>query len=408
MSAALEVNHSNAFEGVVCLDLPSGFGFDVSIQTGEIVDQIESAFDRQKRNFLRRSAAQEILQGYRPVKQLLACGSSLGKVQVWKAVESRTAHFSNVQSCGHVWLCGTCSPKVSVRRGQKLALALISSASLGIGVALVTLTVRHNSSQSFADVLERLRILFEGVTQGSFSRRFRNTFQLCGSVRVVEITYGLAGWHPHVHQLIFYRGFQDLAAIRESLFSQWSRTSKRLWNDALSAEAIDVRDGRSAALYVSKMGLETELVGAPWKDGTGSSSTHFQLLDARSDDSDSLFREFAQSISRPGKKRARTFRQIVWSRGLTATLGLADEQSDEELAASIVEPARMVGELSSKQWRILNEAGRDAIPNVLRLAATSGWSSVEKFIDILSGSLCPPRGDAEPSTTSAATRTTNV
>lgn len=393
---------SNDFSAICTLRLPDTFGFDVSTETGEIRDQIESPFDRQQRNHFRRAVAQEIMVGYRPVKQLLSCGAALGKVQVWKALESTTAHLIGAQSCGHVWLCGVCSPKISVKRGHKLARALVASAHLGVGVALVTLTLRHQSQEIFSDVLTRLSQLFSSLTDGRFASTFREQFSVVGTVRVIEVTHGLHGWHPHVHQLLFFQGFQDLAVMRESVFRKWCATSKKLWGDELGNAAVDVRDGWDAALYVSKMGLEAELVGAPWKSGrTSSSLTHFQLLDSPNEQARTLFREFGESISRSGDKRSRTFRQVVWSRGLAKGLGLDEELSDEEIASQHEEPARLLGQLTSAQWRVLTESGREAIPNVLRLAATTGWPAVKSFIALLAGSQLPPRGADEPSSNAA-------
>jgi Replication protein len=393
---------SNDSSAIYTLPLPDTFGFDVSTETGEIRDQIETPFERQRRNHLRRAVAQEIMVAYRPVKQLLSCGASLGKVQVWKAIESTTAHLVGAQTCGHVWLCGVCSPKISVKRGHKLARALVASASLAVGVALVTLTLRHHAEETFADVLDRLSHLFSKLTDGRFASKFREQFRIVGTVRVIEVTHGLNGWHPHVHQLLFFQGLQDLEAMRETVFRKWCASSKKLWGDELGSAAVDIRDGRDAALYVSKMGLEAELVGAPWKSGCSSSSvTHFQLLDSPDSDARSLFRQFGESISRSGGKRSRTLRQVVWSRGLAKSLGLDEELSDEEIAAQHEEPARMLGQLTADQWRVLTESGRDSIPNVLRLAATSGWSAVELFISLLSGSQTSPRGVDEPSPNAA-------
>ena len=383
---------TNDSSSILNLELPVGFGFDVSLETGEIVDQIESPFERQKRNFLRRAVAQEIMSGYRPVKQLLSCGHSLGKVQVWKALESRTAHFSKVQTCGNPWLCGVCSPKISVRRGQKAAETLIAASRLGLGVALSTLTLRHTSSQTFTEIFDRLSLLFKRVTAGRFGANFHHQFEIVGSIRVIETTHGLNGWHPHIHQLIFFAGLQNLDEIRAVLLNQWTQSSAKLFKDELSVSAVDVRDGRGAALYVSKMGLEAEIVGAPWKQGTGSSATQFQLLDATEDEiSRNLFREFAEAVCRPGEKRARTFRQIVWSRGLAKKLGLDEEKTDELLANEQIAPARFIGELTPAQWRILTDSGRDAIPNVLRLAAIRGWADVESFIELLKAEQRAPR-----------------
>jgi hypothetical protein len=382
------------------------FGFDVGIETGEIFDQVESCFNTQRRNYLRRAVAQEIMAGYQPVKQLLGCGATLGRVQVWKGVESRTAHLVNVQTCGNVWLCGVCAPKIAVRRGQEVAQALLNSCVLAIGCALVTLTVRHAESQSFNDVFQRLSMIFQKFSAGKAATHLRQRHGVLGSIRVIEITRGLNGWHPHIHQLIFFQGMQDLHSLKNDLLQRWCQASLRATGDILGDHAVDVADGSRAALYVSKMGLEAELTGAVRKIGRGS-RTQFQLLDGHDANLHSAFQEFAKAVCRPGVQRASTVRQMVWSRGLAAKLGLHEEKTDEELAAEAVQPARMLGELTRDQWMVLQTAGREAVPNILRLAATSGWPAVELFISLLSGSQLSPRGADEPSS-NAAQRNSHV
>ena len=73
-------------------------------------------------------------------------------------------------------------------------------------------------------------------------------------------------------------------------------------------------------------------------------------------------------------------RQIFWSHGLKAVVGV-DDVSDEEIAESTEDAADLLGLLSPDDWKIIR--GNDARAEVLDAAEKGGWKAVEALLSAL-------------------------
>jgi hypothetical protein len=54
----------------------------------------------------------------------------------------------------------------------------------------------------------------------------KKNISLAGTIRSVEITHGMNGWHPHLHALVYVRGdprAEGLAALAVDVRSRWER-----------------------------------------------------------------------------------------------------------------------------------------------------------------------------------------
>ena len=151
-------------------------------------------------------------------------------------------------------------------------------------------------------------------------------------VRGFEVTYGDNGWHPHFHVLLLTEDpVSDFKAVRDELAALWIQCCARSGLNAPSMRhGLDLRDGSYAEKYVSKWGLDYELTKGHTKQGRGGSWTPFDLLNLSLVDATvngrtaaSLWQEFG--VAMKGQ------RQLVWSRGLKALLGV-DEVTDEQAA----------------------------------------------------------------------------
>lgn len=99
--------------------------------------------------------------------------------------------------CGSVWACRGCAQRIAAKRAAKLGELFEAVRNAGGGLTFITLTARHR---------QPLALLWDGV-QGGYDFLLRSrawsgdkvTFGVQGQVRAVEITYGDAGWHPHLH-----------------------------------------------------------------------------------------------------------------------------------------------------------------------------------------------------------------
>jgi hypothetical protein len=107
------------------------------------------------------------------------------------------------------------------------------------------------------------------------------------------------------------------------------------------------------------------------------------LADASDKQAGALFKEFAETFK--GK------RQLYWSSGLKKRYAVMDK-TDEELAGTMDDYARLLGTITIDQWRdVLADKGRGT---VLMLAASGGWEAVEVYLGAIRGKgIKNPPGD---------------
>lgn len=141
------------------------------------------------------------------------------------------ASYHGLMTCGSVWACPRCSAVIAHTRAEEIASAVRECHRQGGRVYLMTLTMRHTSSDSLSE-------LWDGLSSGwraafgarSWTGQKARTVERCGRLseiaeiigdaerfgvagltRVVEATYGSArdgghGWHLHIHALVFVTG----------------------------------------------------------------------------------------------------------------------------------------------------------------------------------------------------------
>jgi hypothetical protein len=136
---------------------------------------------------------------------------------------------------------------------------------------------------------------------------------------------------------------------------------------------LKLDDGNKAAKYISKWGFEDEMTKGHTKKALhGETPFDFlrsYLADSNDKQAGGLFKEFAETFK--GK------RQLHWSKGLKSRYSIGDK-TDDELAASQDDFARLLGTIALDQWRdVLAADGRGM---VLLLAASGGWSAVELYL----------------------------
>ena len=243
------------------------------------------------------------------------------------------AHWSNVQRCGSIWTCPVCARQITeVRRGELSQGLEAWTNKHGGGKALLTLTTSHTSEQPLSGLLAGLQRAYKRFMENLRVRGLFDRLGVLHKVRGFEVTYGDNGWHPHFHVLLLTEDpVSDFKAVRDELAALWIQCCARSGLNAPSMRhGLDLRDGSYAEKYVSKWGLDYELTKGHTKQGRGGSWTPFDLLNLSLVDATvngrtaaSLWQEFG--VAMKGQ------RQLVWSRGLKALLGV-DEVTDEQAA----------------------------------------------------------------------------
>lgn len=296
----------------------------------------------------------------------------------------KSAHYGGLMTCASVWSCPVCSSKITERRRKELQGADMR----GLSVFMVTLTLQHNRQDKLKTVRGALGDSFRGLRSGRWWQEFREAYKIAGSVAASEVTWGVEhGWHPHKHVLFFsLLPVQEIEPeeIREQISKRYRDILAKSGRWASSAHGVDVRMADDLiAQYLAKYGQEKktnwtlvdEITKAASKIGfkNGEHYTPFELLDlylGKNVAAGRLFIEYALTMK--GAK------QLVYSRGTRALLGLGRDETDEELAAAQEEDAVILASLKPQDWRkIIKQNLRG---HLLEVARTG---SVKKVITFL-------------------------
>lgn len=245
---------------------------------------------------------------------------------------------------------------------------------------LVTFTLRHSKDDDLSyvfGVLKKARRLLVG---GRWSQAFNERYEVAGTVRALELTYGQNGWHPHLHVLMFCRQEIPIVRFEAELKQRWLDCVAASGGSANWQNGCDVRFSDSdISAYITKWGKEPawttahEMTKAVTKTAHRAGKTPMQLLvDYLNGDERAGRLWFQYAVNLKGE------RQLVWSHGLRDLLGLAEEKTDEEIAVEQSEIAIVLSSLSIGAWRVV--LANDARGELLEIAATGDAIRVAEFL----------------------------
>ena len=282
-------------------------------------------------------------------------------VSVRRRSADGTAFAVGMAQCGSVWACPVCSANIRQRRAKEIEAAVNAHWNTNGSVLFLTLTVRHIASDSLADLLTGLRDAWSKVTTGRAWVNEKAALGIVGFVRTVEITYGDpnsggAGWHPHIHALLFLAGDVDpfdVEALEGSIYARWERAvvragvgkpsrahgirlqfvkqSRHSLGDYLN-KVIDARgEEQSVGMEMTRGDLKADR--GDWGQGLHP----FEFLDiAAANRFDS---PYARRLWNEYETATRGLHCLTWSRGLVARLlpeGVdVDENKDSEEVAQV-------------------------------------------------------------------------
>lgn len=328
-----------------------------------------------------RFQLQSIVRTWMPGERIGNClrarQALVSTVKVMKGNES--CFYGGLQTCGSIYHCPVCASKIAEHRRGEVARAIAAWEEMGGQVLLVTYTVSHWRH-------ERLKTILTGMKQARRLHRHRKPYKglmkrigLVGIITAFEVTYGENGFHPHPHELLFIAPGNeiDLLRIKAELLAQWQDACEASGLRRPNLHGVTVQDGSEASKYVTKWGLDCELTKGHIKKGREGSLSMWDLIRLGKSE---LFLEYAKAFK--GKK------QLVWSKGLRALLGLRPSETDEAIAAQVEEDAELLGLLAPYDWKLVLQADRRA--QLLQAAETGGWPAVKRFItEIVRDLPCP-------------------
>jgi len=292
--------------------------------------------------------------------------------------------FLGVQTCGSVWSCPVCAARISETRRGELQQLLAWTKERGIIPMMMTLTARHRG-RALDPLVESLALAKRRMSRRRAWERLKEEGQVVGTVSVRESTYGDEnGWHPHYHVIVLMSVETEAEAARllEPLRREWLDCLRKEGLTGTSRRAFDVRGAAAVAAYGSKHGrddggptwdMAAEMTQARNKSGRKGGRSPFQILrDVHDGDEASipLWQEYARGMH--GR------RQIVWSNGLKATVGI-DEIEDEAAAEGeeyTEEEDETVASWSSERWRHI----RHLRGEILTAARHGGAEAVARVV----------------------------
>jgi len=403
-----------------------------------VTSETDAAQDRRAGRY----AARHTLWSQSDLPRVRSCGRAPQKndvgvqVKVTHADGKRHAGLSNVQHCASAWACPVCSAVISAERQGDISAAL-SAWYVGDGVesfgkvALVTLTMRHNKGHSLkalwdalseawnlvgsgagwaADQLAHGERYVKMVVKSSGPRPRPLVPKLVGRIpliRVVEVTYGVFGWHVHIHAILLLPMSASDASVERlsgSMYGRWAAGLKarglssqrygwRTREDGtkerfdLGVDARLIHGDPSAALgeYFVKAVYSTSMEVARFdmKKANHGNRTPFAVL------ADVVDQERAIDAAREDlaiwheyERGSKGRKQIVWSYGLRARLLPAKkvvELSDQEIADRD-HGGDVVVELNADLWKVITTRRADwRLIKAFELSDADGYSLLWEF-----------------------------
>jgi hypothetical protein len=329
--------------------------------------------------FMLQSAARELL----PDERVSICLRRVipnEQVKVLHTPGKSCGHLGGLMVCGSVWMCALCSAKVSERRRIELSAGCSAWLTWG-SIFLVTQTLQHNKSDSARVVVERLLDANRAMRAGKSWGNFKEAYMVAGMVRGLEMTYGPAGHHPHLHSLYFLHPGVDVAAFTADFSQRWQRAIASVGGMVSPRWGVDVRSANDEiASYLAKWNREPkwtvahEAAKGISKNGRLAGKSLTQLLQLYAVDADRV----AGATWRAGVLSLKGCHQLRYSPGLRAYLNLGKEKSDLELAMEQSSEAVLLATLSLREWRAV--LANDARGELLAVAGSGDRDLVRSFV----------------------------
>lgn len=337
--------------------------------------------------FYLQSLARELLPSERVAQCLRSIAPNASTVEIVHHPEKHFASYRNLLVCARLWHCPVCATRITELRAAELLKAVTNWTEQGGFVALLTFTVQHNLWHKLSETLPALRDSHRRFKSGAPFQRLSERANWHGSVSALEVTHTENGWHPHIHELVF---FETLAA---HAWTKFIPDAKARWLTVLAAEGrtatmengLDIRDAETRIYdYVAKFGrlpadtkwtVERELAKSPVKKAREGGRSPFQLLiDFGNGDmaAGALFQEYARVFK--GRN------QLNWSRGLRSELGLGKEAADADLMLEAADEYVLLATLDRLQWRAVLALESDVRGELLAVAGSGDKQAVVTFL----------------------------
>ena len=289
----------------------------------------------------------------------------VGRGGVAVRVREGGAAYAGLQTCGSVWACPHCAPRICAERAENITETVQAHGQ--DRVLMMTLTIRHGMGDDLGRLRDGVAVAWGKMRGGKARTIWDAQVGLVGMVRAMEVTHGVThGWHPHLHILVFVRDVEAALASVPELVQQWQSAVRRTLGED---QVPDAEHGLTLvpchdAAYLAKLGLEITFTRtkaakhgnrSPWEIAV-------ECVERGEARDVALWQTYARAFH--GKC------QLTGLTKLRKCLGLGAERTDEEIAAEEL-PAVPVAILDTPTWYAL---GRLQAAQVMLLeVAEAAW-----------------------------------
>ena len=237
--------------------------------------------------------------------------------QRWRRALHRAVHLRF-----HLGVPGVRTQESRNARAEEISAAAAAWDRAGNSVFMVTLTVPHYVGMKLGKLMVAIAAAFRFMISGRPWRTLKSSVGIVGTIRAMEVTHGVNGWHPHLHVLVFIEGdpgARGLADMGIYFTSKWKQAVVR---EGLGAphdhHGVKVERCHSAAeagAYISKtdsgVSAGNEMTRGDLKTPHAGHRTPFGILEDFRQTGDAADLALWHGYERATKGQ----RKITWSRG---------------------------------------------------------------------------------------------
>ena len=268
-------------------------------------------------------------------------GSDPDAVHVWIGKKGYAA-FSGVKTCKSRWGCWRCSRmhtltavKEHVAACKEHEREYPESSKL-----MWTGTLRHGVENKLGVMCKTITKSWTGMISG-WQKKKLERYGFLGAARVVDVTHGCNGYHPHIHAILYFDRKlteEEMGEVYEILYGKWAKEIEKAGYGRPLRERCVLEEARSAedvSSYMARsMGLGTYFAGV---------------------------REVVSTMGKKAKAGHRTIGQIYKDAALNGEPGdvdLVHEIEEEMRSVHVLTKTKYVKELIKRGTeRVAEEAG---------------------------------------------------
>lgn len=313
-------------------------------------------------------------------------------VDILRSEDGKRATFSGLQSCCSVWDCKVCAWRISEIRREELTHATNRWIKSGNSILMATYTIQHRLNTRLRNQIMQLKDARRKFKGGEGWKAIKRDYAIRGSIAATEVTFGINGWHTHIHELLFLEGERltddNFTALTNRLRHRWQAKLQTVGANADFTHGVDLQNSDAyVSEYIAKFGHEpkTETWGMNreiTKAATRKTSKHgitprgFLILYSEGiQEAGLLFREYSRYF--------KGIKQLVWSKGLSDLLGMDEIRDDAKLQKELGQDQyHSFASIEPPLWRAIIEIDNytQIRPKLLKIAKIGDTEALKNYL----------------------------